>query len=72
MSERTGAELIAAERQRQMSEEGWSAEHDDEHADGEMQMASTCYVVAAAAAMVDGVAVDYAEVRDGWPWHPVG
>ena len=27
----TGAALIAAERSRQVSEENWSASHDDEH-----------------------------------------
>ena len=29
-----GAELIAAERTRQKEVEGWTAEHDDEHANG--------------------------------------
>lgn len=28
-----GAELIVAERVRQISQEGWTAEHDDEHTD---------------------------------------
>jgi hypothetical protein len=33
MSEqKTGAELIAAERERQVTEEGWTAEHDRGHA----------------------------------------
>lgn len=39
----TGAELIAAERQRQISEEGWTADHDNEHEDGEMAKAACCY-----------------------------
>ena len=30
----TGAELIAAERRRQIEDEGWTPEHDVEHADG--------------------------------------
>lgn len=33
---KSGVDLIAAERQRQISVEGWSAEHDDTHRDGEL------------------------------------
>lgn len=36
-------EEIAAERQRQIIEEGWTAEHDDEHADRSMSLAAACY-----------------------------
>ena len=40
----TGVDRIAAERRRQIEEEGWSAEHDDdEHQDGELAMAAACY-----------------------------
>ena len=38
-----GIELIAAERQRQVEQEGWTPAHDDEHAHGEMAMAAVCY-----------------------------
>lgn len=34
---------VLAERQRQISVEGWTPEHDDEHADGEMARAAACY-----------------------------
>lgn len=34
---------IADERLRQVQEEGWSPEHDDEHAGGEMADAAACY-----------------------------
>lgn len=37
---------IAAERARQISEEGWTPEHDDEHGHGEMAMAASCYAFA--------------------------
>lgn len=47
---------IAAERRRQRLEEGWTAEHDDEHFDGEMADAAACY------ASTDPARV----VR--WPW----
>ena len=38
-----GAERIAAERQRQIEEEGWTPEHDDEHDCGELAMAAVCF-----------------------------
>lgn len=36
IEQKTGAELIAAERQRQIESEGWTAEHDDGHTDGSL------------------------------------
>jgi hypothetical protein len=39
----TGAELIAAERRRQIEQEGWTPEHDDEHSDGSLLLAAICY-----------------------------
>lgn len=38
-----GIELIAAERERQLKSEGWTAEHDDAHDNGELVMAARCY-----------------------------
>lgn len=37
----TGAELIAAERKRQVEEEGWTPEHDDGHEDGDLLAAAS-------------------------------
>lgn len=37
--------LIAAERERQQSEEGWTPEHDDQHVAGEMAVAAACYAL---------------------------
>lgn len=34
---------IAAERRRQIEGEGWTPEHDDQHASGEMAMAAAAY-----------------------------
>jgi hypothetical protein len=34
-----------AERQRQISVEGWTPEHDDEHDDGDMSAAAACYAL---------------------------
>ncbi len=39
----TGAELIAAERIRQISGEGWLYEHDDDHVSDELVEAAICY-----------------------------
>lgn len=38
-----GAELIAAERRRQVESEGWTPEHDDTHEDGELGKAAAVY-----------------------------
>jgi hypothetical protein len=42
----TGAERIAAERHRQIDEEGWDAEHDARY-DQELWEAARCYLAAA-------------------------
>lgn len=36
---------VLAERQRQKSQEGWTPEHDDEHANGSMALAAACYAM---------------------------
>lgn len=38
-------ELIQAERQRQIDEEGWTPEHDDEHNTGELALAASAYAL---------------------------
>src|SRR5271155_3824066 len=38
-----GIERISAERERQVAKEGWTANHDAEHRDGEMAIAAACY-----------------------------
>lgn len=63
---KTGAEMIAAERQRQIEKEGWTPEHDDEHDDSSLLLAAICY----AAPVRIYVRDDYAqsiEFRDPWP-----
>ena len=44
---KTGTELIADERARQIASEGWSAEHDDSHVDGELAAGAVAYAKAA-------------------------
>lgn len=41
----TVIEEIAAERKRQIEQEGWSSEHDDSHEDGELAHAAACYSI---------------------------
>lgn len=41
----SGIERIAAERQRQISEEGWTPEHDAGHIQGELALAACCYAM---------------------------
>lgn len=40
---KTGVELIAAERVRQVESEGWTPEHDDEHDNGDLALAASGY-----------------------------
>lgn len=66
----TAIGLIAAERMRQIEKEGWVAEHDDEHSEGQLSDAAACY------AMSEGHRSKYASynVLHGkpfprwWPW----
>lgn len=57
--EKTGAELIAEERQRQIEQEGWTAEHDDAHNTGDLQHAAIAYI---AESIESGTGYVY------WPW----
>ena len=71
---RDGASLIAAERLRQVSAEGWTPEHDDEHLVGEMAIASAVYATPAErrrfnAGHYDPYEPDTGKVPIAWPWH---
>jgi hypothetical protein len=44
---KAGIELIAEERQRQITKEGWTTEHDSEHDYHELARAAACYAVPA-------------------------
>jgi hypothetical protein len=58
---------ILAERQRQISAEGWTPAHDDEHSEGEMALAAASYAI-------NAVASEYHTANPGsdpglvWPW----
>lgn len=55
-----GAELIAAERDRQVSEEGWTPEHDDAHTHGELAKAAGVYAMP----------FNGSWKESEWPWEP--
>lgn len=57
---KTGTELIAEERTRQISGEGWSAEHDDSHKRGELARAGVAYAIHA---LIGGT-----QPVNAWPW----
>ena len=42
---KTGIELIAEERQRQIEKEGWTKEHDAQHIDNELAVAAASYAM---------------------------
>lgn len=66
MSEsKTGVELIAAERQRQVEQEGWTPEHDDEHKDGALAQAAGCYALGYA---LHAQGHGKPDVPAPWPW----
>ena len=57
---------VQAERRRQVEAEGWTPEHDDEHANGEMARAAACYALAGSSAPNDGTAALLVSLA--WPW----
>jgi hypothetical protein len=64
---KTALELIADERERQKSTEGWADEHDDEYFGGELAAAAACY------AMPEHLRLYTRKAREifaplQWPW----
>lgn len=64
----TGAELIAAERKRQIYVEGYTSEHDDAHRDGSIARAAACYASTAAAQVTTAQLLPDCFVHKDWPW----
>jgi len=63
---KTGAELIAEERQRQISQEGWTPEHDDGHREDELAKAAMCYAMPNRYRDLKPLSRNYHETF--WPW----
>lgn len=64
----TGAELIAFERQRQITEEGWTYEHDRNHTQAELVRAAMCYADRAGLQIISSQGGDQLRMRPSWPW----
>lgn len=58
---KTGIEIIAEERERQMKVEKWTPQHDKEHVIGELANAASCY------AMIPGLR-PASFPPSHWPW----
>jgi hypothetical protein len=57
---------MVRERKHRIIEEGFTIEHDDQHTEGELSIASACYAVAG----IDGVSVKAGKMatHPAWPW----
>ena len=67
------ADDVIAERVRQVSGEGWTPEHDDQHSDGSMALAAACYASNAATWASKGTAqlrekYPLLSLSFRWPW----
>jgi deoxyribodipyrimidine photolyase-like uncharacterized protein len=67
-------EDIAAERRRQIEVEGWDAEHDARHSQGEIAFAAACYAAPETIYRIEMLCSgrDYEpkpRFSDAWPWH---
>lgn len=52
---------VLAERRRQIEAEGWTPEHDDQHSNGEMARAASCYITNKERSHLPSVPLK-------WPW----
>ena len=73
---KTGIQFIENERKRQIEIEGWTAEHDKQHDDGQLARAAACY--AFAPFLKDDIRDGYKLPLGMWPeywlakyWKPV-
>lgn len=62
-----GVEKIAAERERQVREEGWTPEHDDEHGWGQMALVAALFATPVKLYEQAHFANEVV-YRDPWPW----
>jgi hypothetical protein len=79
----TGIDMIGTERARQMSQEGWDSDHDDEYDENQLAWAAVCYAAPsnvyrevpsithppyeASGVLLVTEPMD-AELVDPWPW----
>ncbi len=63
---KSGIELIAEERQRQITAEGYTTKHDDQHKDFEMGKAAESYL--ACVVTPDEEGDENGKIRPTWTW----
>jgi hypothetical protein len=63
----TGIELVANERARQIADEGFTAEHDAQHVNGEMMRAALGYLLELRVRRTHG-GKPRKNIPPGWPW----
>jgi hypothetical protein len=69
---KTGIEMIAAERERQITEKGYTPEHDDGHRDRELAAAAGAYALHAAGfasvPYIEGDNLNFDTITPIWPF----
>ena len=64
MTDTQALQDVAAERRRQIESEGWSADHDDDHAAGELAIAAACYALSSTGSIIS----PNTALGALWPW----
>ena len=65
---KTGSQLIAEERERQIKEEGFIPEEDKIYINVELSNAAVCYIASSQATIMRGIVCS--DVVNLWPWEP--
>lgn len=60
----SGADLIRIERERQIKDEGWTADYDSQHTDGELALAAVAYILAGE----ENSSCGFYNATYFWPW----
>lgn len=70
LEKKTGLNLIAEERQRQIEKEGWTPEHDDEHTNNELANAAATYAMDSDCrdALMNIYDCKLTGIPPTWPW----
>lgn len=69
---KTGIELIAEERKRQVEVEGYDSEHDYEHNPEEFVLAALSYAESSIEYPYVRETKDISDLMNDWPWDPHG
>lgn len=65
---KSGIELIAEERKRQIEVEGWTKEHDAEYTNSSLSLAAVCYAIPSELRRYSYCPLRKERVPDFWPW----